>query len=156
MRAFFGPPRGEPTRGGAQVTISLVPVFEGRLVAFDVSAREARGRWLPWHVMEYGANPYESASELADDWLGGELADLSLADVLSLTLPDVWELALVFRAQLVRLPPGDAERRPFVFAPGEFDAIGPFDPVDLRRWVETLRPASAGERQPGQRGSLLF
>jgi hypothetical protein len=135
-RALFGPPQESAAPGGLQVTVHLVPVFEGRLLAFDVLSKFARGRWLPWAVMEYGQNPWEGASLLADDWLDVPLDDLSLADVMSLEAPGGgWELALVFRAALSAAPAGDAERRPFLYEPAAFDAIGAFDPVDLERWV---------------------
>ena len=144
--------------GGTQLSIYLVPVFEGSLVAFDVQAREARGRWLPWDVLESHENPYEAASELADLWCGVALTSLALADVMSFTLPGgSWELAVIFRAELSAPPLGDAERRPFTYAPGQFDAIGSFDPVDLERWVsrsgDTPAPTAASQADtPG----LLF
>jgi len=128
-------------------------VFESRLLVFDVQAREARGRWLPWDALESGGNPYECASALADDWCGGAITDLALADVMSFTLPGAgWELALIFRAELTALPAADEARAPHLFPAGEFDAVGNFDPVDLERWVAG---AGAGKaRTPGQ--PLLF
>lgn len=135
-RAFFGRPQEAPADGGAHITVYLVPVFEGRLVVFDVTAAEAHGRWLPWDVMAFGGNPYEAASALADDWCGGAISDLSLVDVMSFAAGSSgWELAIVFRAELTAVPKGDDARTPFVFAAGAFDAIGSFDPVDLERWV---------------------
>ena len=143
-QAFFAPPAAALVRGGAHVTVYLVPVFEERLVVFDVSVSEARGRWLPWDVLEFGGNPYECASALADDWCGGAVSDLALADVMSFEVEGGgWELAIVFRSELTAAPPGDEARTPFVFAEGSFDAIGNFDPVDLERWV--TRGAVAGK-----------
>lgn len=136
--AFFGKPQSGPVSGGMHVTVNLVPVFEGRLVVFDVTAAAARGRWLPWTTLPFAGNPWETASMLADDWLHGAINDLSLADVLSLPVPgEGWELALVFRAALTEVPEAepDRHRAPFVFAAGAFDAIGSFEPVDLERWV---------------------
>ena len=155
-RAFFGPPRDAVTAGGAHVSVYLVPVFEGGLVVFDVQAREARGRWLPWDVLDFGQNPYEAASALADTWCNVSLHDLSLADVMSFPVePNGWELAIVFRAELAEMPAGDAARIAVRNEPGHFDAIGPFDPVDIERWVTTVPSASAVE--PRQRpGGLLF
>ncbi|MFN0147978.1 MAG: hypothetical protein ACKVT1_15855 [Dehalococcoidia bacterium] len=136
-RAFFGPPRDTTESGGLHVSVYAVPVFDGRLVVFDVSASVARGRWLPWAVIDFQQNPYEAASLLIDDWCDVPLADLALADVMSLSVEGGgWELAIIFRAVLTALPEGDRERRPYLFEPGHYDAIGPFDPVDLQRWVE--------------------
>ena len=162
MKAYFGPPVSGSVPGGTQLSIYLVPVFEGRLVAFDVEAREARGRWLPWDVLELQENPYEAASELADSWCGVGLSSLTLADVMSFAQPDGgWELAIVFRAELADAPQGDGERRPFIYEAGRYDAIGSFDPVDLERWVTGggdgagARPNGAGSGQPRSTG-LLF
>jgi len=134
--AFFGRPEGAFVPGGTHIAVYLVPVHDGQLVAFDVSAKQSRGRWLPWDILPWRGNPYVTASELADDWCGGALSDLVLVDVLSFEVPgEGWELAIVFRAVLTELPAGEDARRPFVFEPGRFDAIGNFEPVDLERWV---------------------
>jgi hypothetical protein len=118
--AFFGRPVPGVTPGGACIAVYLVPVHERRLVVFDVAAREARGRWLPWDVMEFRANPYETAAALADDWCAGAVSELTLADVLSFPLEaGGWELAIVFRAELMATPPADDARSPFTFAEGE-------------------------------------
>jgi hypothetical protein len=151
--AYFGPPNDSFVAGGTHITVYLVPVLEGRLVAFDVSAREARGRWLPWDVLDWRGNPYECASALADDWCGGAIGDLRLADVMSFPFEGGgWELALIFRAELTAPAAGDDVRTPYVFPAGAYDAIGNFDPVDLQRWVE------GGGDHPGadQRPQLLF
>jgi hypothetical protein len=145
-RAFFGPPGSGPVKGGLQVSVHIVPVHEGRLVAFDVKAGDVHGRWLPWAVIDYRQNPYEAAALLADDWLDVPLSDLRIVDVMSLDGPlGGWELAIVCRADMTSLPRGDESRRPFVYAPGEFDAIGVFDPVDLERWVGMGATAAARE-----------
>jgi len=81
--AYFGRPQPGFTPGGAHVAVYLVPVFAGRLTVFDVTAPGVRGKWLPWTVMEYGANPYETAAALADDWCDGAISALEVADVLS-------------------------------------------------------------------------
>lgn len=144
-RAFFGPPRDGFVGGGAHVTIYLIPVLERRLVVFDVSAEQARGRWLPWAVMDFGQNPYEAASALADDWCQGAVSDLTLADVMSFPVQGGgWELAIIFRAELTAEPESDADRRPWRFPEGHYDAIGSFDLADLERWV-TMQPASRDE-----------
>jgi hypothetical protein len=146
--AFFGPPRETFVAGGAHIAVYLVPVFDGRLVVFDVTAEEARGRWLPWTVLEFGQNPYEAASMLVDDWCGGQISDLSLADVMSFPVGGGgWELSIVFRAELLQDPKGDEVRRPYIFEPGLYDAIGRFDPVDLERWV-TRSAGTARTPQP--------
>jgi hypothetical protein len=151
-QAYFGKPAPTFVPGGAHVAVYLVPVFEGRLVVFDVAASAARGRWLPWDVLGFGGNPYEAAAELADQWCEGAVSDLGLADAMSFPFGGGgWELALVFRAELTQLPRGDDARRTFAFEAGEFDAIGNFDPVDLERWVKRGQAGGAG----GPRG-LVF
>lgn len=153
QRAFFGPPAATFVSGGTHITVYLIPVFDGGLVVFDVRAPQARGRWLPWDVLDFGANPYEAASALADGWCDVTLKDLSLVDVMSFPVEGGgWELAIIFRAELGALPPGDDVRTPYRFEPGRYDAIGPFDPVDLERWViaapSTPPPAARqGEQQ---------
>lgn len=154
--AFFGRPEKSFVPGGTFITVYLVPVFEGRLVAFDVPARQARGRWLPWDVLPWGGNPYVTASELGDDWCDGTVDDLVLVDVLSFEVPgEGWELAIVFRATVRTLPAGTDARRPFAFEPGRFDAIGNFEPVDLERWVLWGPPPKAGQA-PGLTPGLVF
>lgn len=144
--AYFGKPATTFEPGGTHVSVYLVPVFDGRLVVFDVAAREARGRWLPWDVLEWGANPYEIASALADQWCDVPLTDLTLADVMSFPVSGGgWELAIVFRAELSAAPAGDDARSPYLFPAGQFDAIGHFDPVDLERWVRGMSPATRAE-----------
>ena len=154
--AFYGKPQERPVAGGMHVTVHLVPVSEERLVVFDVIADQARGRWLPWTVLPFGGNPWETAARLADDWLHGAVDDISLADVLSLQVPaGGWELAVVFRVQLTRVPANDGVREPFVYAEGAFDAIGSFDPVDLERWVKAkTTPGASGDGGGGDR--LVF
>lgn len=154
--AYFGPPASGFVAGGTHITVNLVPVFEGRLVVFDVAAKEARGRWLPWDVLDWGGNPYECASTLADQWCGVDMLDLTLADVMTFPFEaSGWELAIVFRTELAEAPKGDAERVPYLYPPGQFDAIGRFDPVDLRRWVA---PTPKGSEEPPAKPSsgLLF
>jgi hypothetical protein len=151
-RAFFGPPAGGVVPGGAHITVYLVPVFERGLVVFDVEQPEARGRWLPWDVLDFRQNPYEAAAALADDWCNVSLHDLSLADVMSFPVEGGgWELAIAFRAELADMPPGDQHRRPYRFEPGRYDAIGPFDPVDIERWLDAA--PGPGRSTPG---SLVF
>lgn len=154
-QSFFGPPAPALVAGGAHVTVYLVPVFEGRLVVFDVSVSEARGRWLPWDVLDFGGNPYEAASALADDWCAGAVSDLILVDVMSFQIEGGgWELAIVFRAELNAPPVNDDVRTPFVFAAGAFDAIGSFEPVDLERWVTQGVEVTAPGAAP--RGPVVF
>lgn len=154
--AYFGRPERSFVPGGTHITVTLIPVFEGRLVVFDVAAKEARGRWLPWDILRWGDNPYICASELVDGWCDGAVTDLALVDVLSFQVPaEGWELAIVFRAELSALPPGDDARRPFAFPTGHFDAVGNFDPVDLERWV-TGHGAGASEPATVEATGLLF
>lgn len=154
-QAFFGKPSNTFVPGGAHVAVYLVPVFEGRLVVFDVAASAARGRWLPWDILEFGGNPYETAAALADEWCDGAVTDLSLADVMSFPVDGgSWELALIFRAELQSKPVGDEARTTVVFEPGAYDAIGNFDPVDLERWVN--RASQSEGPAPARNPGLLF
>ena len=153
-QAYFGKPTNTFVPGGLHIAVYLAPVFEGRLLVFDVQASAARGRWLPWDVLTFGANPYEAAAELADLWCGGAVSDLRLVDAMSFSHDgEGWELALVFRTELTALPGDDDARRPVLFEPGEYDAIGNFDPVDLARWVTAVMP---GPEPPPTAQGLLF
>ncbi|MEX2081200.1 MAG: hypothetical protein WEC33_06255 [Dehalococcoidia bacterium] len=153
--AFFGRPGGDMQEGGAHISVYLVPCWDGRLAVFEIAEPEQfRGRWLPWTVLPFRANPWEIASALADEWCGVGLADLSLVDVMSFDLPgEGWELAVIFRAECAAAPVGDNRRRPVFVDTGEIDAIGSFDPVDLERWVE-----GGGRREEGAAGGggLVF
>lgn len=159
--AFFGRPFDAVVAGGTHITVYMVPVFEGRLAVFHVAAPEARGRWLPWDVLEWGANPYVTASALADQWCDVPLIDLALVDVMSFPInTGGWELAIIFRAQLSAAPKGDSVRTPYVFPEGTFDSIGNFQPVDLQRWVtgvgsKPLSPAKPADPKPAG-PQLLF
>src|SRR6188508_3287000 len=152
-QAYFGKPAATFVPGGAHIAVYLVPVLNGQLVVFDVTASAARGRWLPWNILGFGTNPYEAAAELADLWCGGAISDLRLVDAMSFSVPpEGWELALVFRAELDELPDPDDARRPLLFESGKFDAIGNFDPVDVESWV-------GGGPEPGlvaRAGGLVF
>ena len=136
-RAIFGPPIARPVEGGTLLSVHVLPVHEGRLVAFDISAPEARGRWLPWAILDYGANPYETASALLDDWCSGtSTTDLRLVDVISRTAQDAsWEVAIVFRAELTATPTGDAQRHPHPCADGELEGISGFGAGEIARWL---------------------
>jgi hypothetical protein len=155
--AFFGPPKGSFQRGGAHIAIYLVPVFEGQLVAFDVSARGAEGRWLPWNVLPYGENPYVEASALADDWCDGAMQDLRLVDVLTGVAEESWELSLLYRVELTALPGGDGARVPVALAPPLESPVRQFS--DLERWVAAGQPSNArrpASPQPSDSPKLLF
>ena len=154
--ATFGPPTSRPTAGGAHIAVHLVPVLEGAIVAFDVTAPEARGRWLPWDLLDYAGNPYETAAALADDWCGGDITDLRLVDALS--FPEQagsWELALIFRAELGAMPPADDARTPVALPADDPGPIWRFDPVDLTRWAASTRPSAQTRHRPS-RDDLLF
>ena len=156
QQAYFGKPASTFVPGGMHVAVYVVPVFEGRLLVFDVGASAARGRWLPWDILEFGGNPYEGAATLVDNWCGGAVSDLALADVMSFAYPGGgWELAVVFRAELTELPAGDVARKPVLFEAGEFDAIGNFDPIDLERWVRRDGTVAGHEKRSGGSG-LIF
>lgn len=142
--AYFGRPLPKSSAGGFHVAVYLVPVFEGRLVVFDIDGPdEIAGRWLPWSVLHFQGNPYEAASLLADTWCDVSLDDLTLVDVMSFAIPaEGWELALVFRAVLAAAPRSDPDKRPEYLDAGALDAIGPFDPADLERWLVAGQPAA--------------
>jgi len=151
--SFFPGPARSFVPGGAHLAIYLVPVYQGGLVVFDVSAREARGRWLPWSVLPFRGNPYEEAAALADDWCEGALADLRLVDVISAaSATGSWELAIVFRAELTAMPAGNGDRQPERIPAAAVESIGPFDAVDLQRWVAAYapgHPAAPDTQRPG-------
>ena len=152
--AYFGKPQPSFVPGGTHIAIYLVPVFEGQLVVFDVTAKAARGRWLPSAILPFGGNPYEAAATLAALWCEGAVTDLALADVMSFPFePGGWELAVVFRAELTTAPAGDGDRTPVILPRSEFDAIGNFDPVDLERWVGA---GMASPSAPREGPRLLF
>ena len=155
-QAYFGKPANTFVPGGAHVAVYLVPVFEGRLLVFDVAASAARGRWLPWDVLGFGANPYEAAADLADLWCGGAVTELAVDDAMSFPYgAGGWELSIVFRTELTTLPVGDDSRRPFLFEAGAFDAIGNFDPLDLERWVNRKAEGPSAV-SPSNGPGLLF
>ena len=57
--------------------------------------------------------------------------------VMSHTLPGgVWELAIVFRASLTASPKADGVGEPVLIEEGQIEAIGQFQPVDIRRWIQ--------------------
>jgi hypothetical protein len=152
--AYFGQPAQSFVPNGAHIAIYLIPVYQGRLVVFDVAAKAARGRWLPWDILEFGGNPWETASALTDDWCGGNIEDLTLVDAMSFPFEgNGWELAIVYRAELTEPPQADDVRKPFLYERGQFDAIGNFDPVDLQRWVEQ---SPLDEPRTGSVGGLVF
>ncbi len=151
--ARFGLPVASFVPGGAHISVHVVPVFGGAIVAYDVAARAARGRWLPWDLLPYGGNPYETAAELGDTWCDGAVTELVLVDTLSFVAPgESWELALIFRAELSTAPTGDVDRHPILLVPGDLDSVARFEAVDLERWL------AAGEAPAAERkdGGLLF
>ncbi len=151
--ARFGPPVASFVPGGAHVSVHIVPVFNGAIVAFDVAARAAQGRWLPWDLLPYGGNPYETAAELGDTWCDGAVTDLVLADTLSFVTPgESWELSLIFRAELSTAPTGDVDRHPILLAPGDLDSVARFEAVDLERWLGPGEPSAPTRKDDG----LLF
>lgn len=153
--AFFGKPRAGFTDGGAHLAVYLVPVFQGCVVAFDVTAPGAQDRWLPWGILTFGGNPYEDASALADDWCQGAVADLRLVDVITGEAAGSWEVGLIFRADLTAMPAADARRTPVQLAPPFTAPVRQFQPAELDRWVGATTPTEAAHpAPPGER--LLF
>lgn len=153
--AFFGKPRAEFTDGGAHLTVYLVPIFEARIIAFDVAAPGARDRWLPWGILTYGGNPYEDASALADDWCQGSVGDLRLVDVLTGTAVGSWEVALIFRAELTAMPKADGKRSPVALSIPIEAPVRQFQPAELERWLGVVAGAQLPDETPqGER--LVF
>ncbi len=127
---------------GVLLSVHVVPVLEGRIVAFVLDAGGPKGRWLPWTVLKHGANPYEIASTVVDEWCDGAMSDLRLVDVISREGSDGWELAVVFRAELTALPRGE-RGSPRVCDPQDHGSIEGFEAVDLERWLGAAAPAAA-------------
>lgn len=154
--AFYPPPRSEPVPGGLYLAAVVVPVWQGRLVAFDVAEPSARGRWLPWAPIPHGHGPWEAAAEVADDWCG-EVADLRLVDALmGEGLGGSAQLSLVFRAEMLGAPRGDAQRTPvFVEVPPVAPVAG-FSPADLARWVAGGSPGEGGPPSAKGETPLVF
>ncbi len=120
--------------GGVLLTVHVAPVLQGQLVAFLLEAPGPGGRWLPWTVLKQGANPYEIASTIIDEWCDGAMSDLRLVDVISREGDDGWELAVVFRAELTALPRGE-RGEPRACESRDLATVRGFDAVDLERWL---------------------
>lgn len=135
--------------GGVLLSVHVVPVLEGRIIAFVLEAPGPKGRWLPWTVLEHGANPYEIASTVVDEWCDGAVSDLRLADVISRETDGGWELAVIFRAELTAQPRGE-RGAPHVCDPQDLAEVRGFEAVDLERWLGT----SPATQQDG--GQLVF
>ncbi len=145
--AYFPPPRTSFRPGDSFISVHLVPLWQGRLVVFDIDEPPARGRWLPWTVAWFQANPYEVASALVEEWCGTFPHDLRFVDALSFeTEGGGWELALVFRAELGEQPVSAAGRRLVLVDPADLAPVGRFDAADLARWARPNddRPAVRG------------
>ncbi len=112
MRAIFGPPVTRPLPDGLMFTIDLVPVHEGRIVAFrwpglSQLAGAPDHPWLPWDHLEYGEQPSRAVVRILSQWTGRtDLAvDARMADLYSMVGPDgVWHVSLIFRVELVEPP----------------------------------------------------
>lgn len=134
---------------GVLLSVHVVPVLEGRIVSFVLDPPGPRGRWLPWTVLEQGANPYEIASTIVDEWCDGAMSDLRLADVISREGDHGWELAIIFRAELTALP-GHERGAPHVCDPQDLADVQGFEAVDLERWLGVggaAAPATEGNSQ---------
>ncbi len=134
------------------LTTHVVPVFHGKLVLFEFEERSIAGRWLPWTTMEYGDNPYVTASAIVDEWCNGAMRDLRLVDVMSMQMDEgIWELAIMFRVELAALPAETSHRKPLLVEAAAASSVGRFETVDLERWVGIL---SGGSESPKEK--LLF
>lgn len=155
--AFYPPPRTEPVPGGAYIAVAVVPIWRGELVAFDVTAAGAEGRWFPWAPLPRGTEPWEAAAALAEEWCGADPAELRLVDAMGGEgLGGSWQLTLVFRAELLAAPKGDPHRRPVLLPAQPAEAVGGFAAADLARWAGG--DAGGGGLPPPatQRPPLLF
>ena len=138
---------------GVLLTVHVAPVLEGQLVAFVLDAPGPGGRWLPWTTLKHGANPYEIASTVVDEWCDGAMSDLRLVDVISREGDGGWELAVVFRAELTALPRGE-RGAPRVCDPQDLASVRGFEAVDLGRWLVMSAAAAPVEEADGSR--LVF
>ena len=125
--------------GGVLLTVHVVPVLQGQLVTFLLEAPGPGGRWLPWTVLKQGANPYEIASTIIDEWCDGAMSDLRLVDVISREGDEGWELAVVFRAELTALPRGER---------GEPRVCESRDLAGVRGFERSTWSAGWGHREP--------
>ena len=142
--------------GGVLLTVHVVPVLQGQLVTFLLEAPGPGGRWLPWTVLKQGANPYEIASTIIDEWCDGAMSDLRLVDVISREGDDGWELAVVFRAELTALPRGE-RGEPRVCESQDLESVHGFDAVDLERWLGASAAGRVATPTPDPDGpSLVF
>ena len=139
---------------GVLLSVHVVPVLEGRIVAFVLDPPGPKGRWLPWTVLPQGSNPYEIASTVVDEWCDGAMSDLRLADVISREGEGGWELAIVFRAELTALP-GHERGAPRVCDPQDLAAVQGFDAVDLERWLGG-GAAATSPAEEAEGGRLVF
>lgn len=154
--AFYPPPRSEPVPGGLYLSVVVVPVWQGQLAVFDVVEPSARGRWLPWAPIPHARGPWEAAAEVADDWCG-EVADLRLVDALAGEgLGGSRQLSLVFRAELLAAPRGDAQRTPVLVEVPPAEPVAGFSPADLARWVAAGGPVNGGPATPRGGAPLVF
>ena len=81
------------------------------------------------------------------------MTDLRLADVIARPARDaIWELAIVFRAELTGAPGGDERRHPHPCAAGEYEGISGFGAVEIERWLGGGR----GETPVPRGRALLF
>ena len=135
---------------GVLLTVHVAPVLAGRIVAFVFGADGPQGRWLPWTPLPPGANPYEIAAAIVDEWCDGAVSDLRLADVISREGEEGWGLAIVFRAALTAPPRGErGEPRPC--DPQDLANIQGFAAVDIERWRSmgpAVSPPAPAENAP--------
>ena len=139
---------------GVLLTVHVAPVLAGRLVAFALDAPGPAGLWLPWTPLGQGANPYEIAATIVDEWCDGAPSDLRLADVISRDGDGGWELAVVFRAELTALPRGE-RGAPRVCEPGDLAAVHGFAPADLARWA-SAGPGGEAPAPESEGSGLIF
>ena len=140
--------------GGVLLTVHVAPVLQGQLVAFLLEAPGPGGRWLPWTVLKQGANPYEIASAIIDEWCDGAMSDLRLVDVISREGDDGWELAVVFRAELTAMPRGE-RGAPRVCDSQDLAGVRGFDAVDLERWLGMAAALAVATPTPEPDGPQL-
>lgn len=147
--SFFGRPEKSFKAGGAHIAIYAVPVYDGKLVVYDIDASGITGRFLPWTVLAFGGNPYADASLLVDDWCQVPVSSLRLIDVIGGHQAEgSRELAIVFRAELFEPPRGDAHREPVLLDASDLEPIGPFPVTELQRWLAAGTPPAPAAPEP--------
>ena len=112
MRAIFGPPVSRPLPGGLLMSVDIVPIYDGGIVAFrwpGLNRENETGNslWMPWDYLEVGEPPARSVPRVLSQWTGREDLAISaeMVDLFSKVQDNkTWHLSLVFMVHLQALP----------------------------------------------------